>query len=181
MVEALDSPRITEGLAVWRRWLSSTIESEHTDTLIGAAVARRIEKTHRRLVVDGRTIGPETPAERLHDLRKDAKKLRYLGECFASLLPSTPRKQFVAPLKALQDVLGEHQDAAVHADDLRSLAAELPAEVASTEVLLALGHLVGRLVERQLMARAAFAARFAAFDLRATDEALGAIVASLRR
>ena len=57
---------------------------------------------------------PDTPAEQVHDLRKDAKKLRYLLECFGSLLPKSPRKQFVKRLKALQDNLGEHQDAEVH-------------------------------------------------------------------
>ena len=37
------------------------------------------------MVDRGRTITPATPAETVHELRKDAKKLRYLIECFGGL------------------------------------------------------------------------------------------------
>ena len=63
-------------------------------------------------------------------MRKDAKKLRYLLECFGGLLAGGERKAFVKRLKALQDNLGEHQDAEVHADKLRTVADELPATTA---------------------------------------------------
>ncbi len=88
---------------------------------------RRIEKAEQRLIDHGRAITPDTPAEDVHEVRKDAKRLRYLLECFGSLLPTTERKAFVKRLKALQDNLGEHQDAEVHADMLRTMAGELPA------------------------------------------------------
>ena len=42
-----------------------------------------------RLLEHGRAITPATPAEDVHELRKDAKKLRYLLECFGGLLPTT--------------------------------------------------------------------------------------------
>ena len=53
----------------------------------GRWFAKRIARAQANLVDHGRLIGPDTPAEQVHDLRKDAKKLRYLLECFGSLLP----------------------------------------------------------------------------------------------
>ena len=61
----------------------------HAGDPIGDVVADRIRKAQRRLLDHGRAITPATPAEHVHDLRKDAKKLRYLLECFGGLLPPT--------------------------------------------------------------------------------------------
>ena len=55
---------------------------------LGDVVVARIRKAQRRLLEHGRAITPDTPAEDVHDVRKDAKKLRYLLECFADLLPA---------------------------------------------------------------------------------------------
>ena len=63
-----------------------------------------------------------TPAETVHELRKAAKKRRYLIECFGGLYAKSARTTFVARLKSLQDTLGEHQDAEVHAHALRTIA-----------------------------------------------------------
>ena len=115
-------------------------------------------------------IRPQTPADQVHDLRKDAKKLRYLLECFGSLLPDSPRKAFVRRLKALQDNLGEHQDAEVHVTELRAISRELHQDGASSDTMLAIGQLTERLDERRIVARAEFAERFAAYDTKATQQ-----------
>ena len=52
------------------------------------------------------------PAERLHDLRKRCKELRYLLEFFASLFDPQAHQRAVKDLKGLQDCLGEFQDRA---------------------------------------------------------------------
>ena len=69
-----------------------------------------------------------------HELRKDAKRLRYLLECFGGLSAPTARKAFVQRLKALQDNLGEHQDAEVHVDAAAAVVAELPRRTARRDV-----------------------------------------------
>ena len=51
-------------------------------------------------------IDDASPAERLHDLRKTGKELRYLLEFFAALFPDEVVKPMVRTLKALQDTLG---------------------------------------------------------------------------
>jgi CHAD domain-containing protein len=83
---------------------------------------------------------PDEPADaELHRVRKLGKRARYAAELVS-------RKEFVRWAKALQDVLGEHQDAVVAAARLRQLAVG-----ASPGQALA----AGRLVEREQARRAA--------------------------
>jgi len=124
----------------------------------------RITKAFKRVVRDGRAIAPSTPAEALHELRKDAKKLRYALECFGSLFDPAEVAPLVKDLKSLQDVLGEFQDCEVQAGSLRGYADELAQRDVGAGPLLALGAVVEQLAERQDDARAAFHERFESFD-----------------
>jgi CHAD domain-containing protein len=69
-------------------------------------------------------------------------------------------------LKALQDVLGQHQDREVQVAMLRSLAPKVAAAAGGSEALMAMGMLVERLEADQLAARQAFAEGFATFALK---------------
>lgn len=72
------------------------------------ALARR----HRRLRRAGRAI--ETlPAEALHELRLDGKKLRYAADLLAPLWPGQEARRYLRRLARLQDALGLANDAAV--------------------------------------------------------------------
>jgi len=173
---ALRSERAAELISTWRTWLAQPLDSNDLPSRsgrpLGRVVAKRITRAHRLLIERGRLIGPDTPAEQVHELRKDAKKLRYLLECFGSLLPKSGRKQYVNRLKALQDNLGEHQDAEVHVSMLRGLAGELHHAGASPDTMVAIGQLTERLDQQRLAARAEFAERFADYDTPATQRAL---------
>ena len=94
--------------------------------------ARRLEKAMRPL-------GPDSADEDLHGARLKVKRARYAGELAGSSL-GRDGKRFVERAKELQDVLGEHQDAAVAEERLRALAATAPPEAA---------FVAGRLVERE--------------------------------
>jgi len=77
-----------------------------------------------------------------HDLRKQAKKLRYAAAFFGEAFPAHPkrRQRFVAALKALQDQLGELNDMAVaRAVAMRAVGRR------SGELAFAAGLEVGRL------------------------------------
>jgi CHAD domain-containing protein len=140
--------------------------SDAPDALRPAVVvaAERIHKAHHRLVHDGRTIDDDSPAEALHDLRKDAKRLRYLLECFGSLFPASDIATAVKPLKALQDTLGTFQDTEVQAHALEDMADTLVARGAPAATLLALGAVIENVHARGAAARIEFAGRFGAFD-----------------
>lgn len=164
----------------WSEWLdrpAPATDEADAATPIGSLIARRIRRAHKKMLRRGRTITTATPAEVLHELRKDAKKLRYLLECFGGLYEPEPRKAFVQRLKALQDNLGMHQDAEVHAHHLRELSDTL-APTATTEAMLATGRLIERLEQRRLACRTEFADRFATFDSAKTAAALDAVLAS---
>ena len=151
------------------------------DRPLGKVVTKRIARAHANLIKRGRLIRPDTPPEQVHDLRKDAKRLRYLLECFAGLLDDAPRKAFVRRLKAFQDNLGEHHDAAVHVAALRAISHELHLGGASSETMLAIGQLIAQLDQRRIATRLEFAKHFAAYDTKATQRDLDAALAGASR
>ena len=171
----------------WSGWLEGPPDTTDLPPAaarpIGRYISKRISRAHDTMIERGRAIGPATPAEQLHALRKDAKRLRYLIECFGGLAKPAARRGFVTKLKALQENLGEHQDAEVHAATLRAVATELDhgASSAPPATTLAIGQLVERMEQRGRRSREEFAGRFADFDSSATRKALAALLAGVRR
>jgi CHAD domain-containing protein len=173
LTQALCSEACCELLDGWEQWLRDPDVTPLDDQQLGPFVARRVAKAQRKVLKDGRAITPDSPAERLHDLRKDTKKLRYLLECFGSLFPAKGRKAFVEQLKDLQDNLGEHQDAEVHLAHLRELAHDLNERATvDTDALLAMGRLSDHLDRRRAAERADFVERFAAYDTKSNRRLL---------
>jgi len=169
----LRSDRFADLMARWQAWLAHPGPSALGAEPVGPLVAKHVKKAQRRLLTEGRAIDRSSPAEQLHDLRKDAKKLRYLVECFGGVFAPKPRKAFVKHLKALQENLGAHQDADVQAQQLRLLAADLHQRSSlDAATLVAMGQLVEVLEQRRAAERKALAKRFAAYDSKATAKAL---------
>ena len=180
LAAALRGERAARIVETWSAWLDNPAAEPCADGAtvpLGSLIAKRIRKAHRTMIRRGRTIALDTPAEVLHDLRKDAKKLRYLLECFGGLYAPAPRKALVQRLKALQDNLGMHQDAEVHVHHLRGVSTTL-APTSSADTMLAAGQLIERLERRRIACRKEFADRFAAFDSAETVDALDALLAS---
>ena len=177
----LDSARYQGLMTAWRAWLDSPATGEalakHSQRPLGTVIVARIQDAQDQLLTRGRGIGPSTAADELHELRKDAKRLRYLLECFGGLLPAQARKPFVQRLKALQDNLGEHQDTEVHTAQLMAMSEELhgtPGVTAGT--LVAIGRLAEVFDRRRRAAREEFAERFARYDTKQTAQALDDVV-----
>jgi CHAD domain-containing protein len=171
LVVALDSPRYAELVARYGAWLhapapppSST--TPDADRPARDVAAERTWKAYRKLVKDGRQIRPDSPPVRLHDLRKDAKKLRYALECFGSLFDADDIAASVRELKGVQDVLGAFQDCEVQKGSLEGFGREMIDEqgASQTPTLLAMGALVEQLDEREQRAREQFVDHFARFD-----------------
>ncbi|PVV16087.1 MAG: hypothetical protein B6D77_01305 [gamma proteobacterium symbiont of Ctena orbiculata] len=132
---------------------------------------RRISKLYKRVLKDGRNIGADTPADRLHELRKDCKKLRYLMEFFQSLYPKPAIRGLIKALKVILDNLGEFQDLEVQAKSLEDFGEQMLKEGAPASALMAMGILVGKLLERQQQARAEFVELFSAFSSESNQQA----------
>jgi CHAD domain-containing protein len=173
MVRALRSERTGSLLSGWSSFLERLNEEAgraggHDAAVpIGTIAGERIAKVYARMVRMGEAIDSQSPPGDYHELRKQGKELRYLLELLgAPLYPEAVVKPMIRSLKALQDVLGRHQDREVQVGTLRSLSDAVSAVADGPAALMAMGVLVERLEEEQLAARGQFAARFAAFASR---------------
>lgn len=165
----LGSPEMRALLADWRALLDADeLPGESgwfADLPIERVASQRIWKMYKRVLKAGRAVHVDGPAEEMHELRKDCKKLRYLIEFFRSLYPAKELKGLVRALKELLDNLGDFQDLEVQADKLRAFAADFKADdPARLPSVMAIGALVADLLRHQQAAHERFAGCFAAFD-----------------
>lgn len=154
----LAGERYRELIAGWSALLAGDGVGPRGGAPIQAVVTPRIRKLARRLVREVGRIDAQAPDEALHEVRKRAKKLRYLVELFAPLYPGDRAGAGVRALKALQAELGAVQDLAVQAARLRG----------APEA----GAVVERLERRKAALRAALLAQPHAERLRAALEPL---------
>jgi CHAD domain-containing protein len=167
--QRLNSRAFRRLLDGWRAFLERPVarrpRAPNARVSIKAMADRRIHKLFRRALRQGRTIESDSPPERLHELRKTCKKLRYLMEFFQCLYTEEAIRSAIRQLKQLQDHLGAFQDVHAQLAWLRKLAEELGSSHAvATDTLLAMGALLGILEKRQEKLREEFRAHFREFD-----------------
>jgi CHAD domain-containing protein len=121
---------------------------------VAAGAFKKLRKAVRAL--------PEDPSDRdLHAVRIRVKRARYAAE-LAQPMAGRPADRFIKRAKKLQDVLGEHQDAAVAEERLRGLLRRdrrPPAKVLADS-------LVSRQRERREAAKADFLDRWPGLERR---------------
>ncbi|MGH3827742.1 MAG: CHAD domain-containing protein, partial [Pseudonocardiaceae bacterium] len=115
MLAALGSPRYPELL---RRLATAVAGPLPTPPgpLVTPPLVELVRTEYRRLSKAVRAAGADPPDEVLHALRIRGKRVRYTGELAATAGRKSvrePVRKLVASTVALQDVLGEHQDACV--------------------------------------------------------------------
>ena len=126
----------------------------------------RIMRIYERVLKQGQAIGPDSPVERLHDLRKSCKKLRYLMAFFESLYPKKKITALLIVLKSLQENLGDFQDYVVQAANMKHFSQQMMEEGdVPADTLVAMGILVEKLEEGQHQVREEFTKRFTKFAL----------------
>ena len=169
LVAALDTPRYRHLVRDFRAFLDDPgpLDDDTTPNAtrpVRDVASERIWKVYRKVVARGRAIDDGSPAQHLHDLRKDAKKLRYLMEFFRSLYPPKAIGASIRELKVLQDNLGDFNDYEVQQASLTRFADQMASDgLADTAALLATGRLLGHLEQAQLREREHFAERFDRF------------------
>ncbi len=185
LVQKINSPHFRKLLKEWRDFLETTASDDQADNPPDAATPivqlanRRIHKMYRRVLKHGSEINDESPAESLHDLRKECKKLRYLMEFFRHLYPNKKISSLIKALKELLDNLGDFQDLEVQADKLREYARQMVEERETPhDTLLAMGMLVDGLLRRQQQVHLKFAQRFTSFSCPQNQRMFRSLLAS---
>ncbi len=167
MARQLGSKRYRELLEEWDRFLNSPADLEAAPNAgrpVGEVASERIWKTYRRVIKMGLAIDDDTPAERVHELRIECKKLRYLMEFFRSLYEPKRLVKLIKALKLLQDNLGDFNDYEVQQHSLREFAADMMArQAAPADTVMAMGRLVEHLEKGQARERHQFGQRFTVF------------------
>ncbi len=115
LLRAMDARAYRAVLGGWREALLAGDPVPWRDAAVqratGDVLARRITRLHRRIVRTAREIDHDTPIERLHEVRIDCKKLRYLLETFEPCLRPSRAARVVRQLRKLQNALGAVHDA----------------------------------------------------------------------
>jgi CHAD domain-containing protein len=129
--EAMDSDRYLALLDAIDALLADPPRTPAADTpagvLLPTVVAKAVKRAGRSLRnADAQAAGPERD-EHLHEMRKAAKRLRYAAEAIRPV-QGRAAKRLVRQVKAVQELLGEHQDSVVARGLLRELGAAAPAE-----------------------------------------------------
>jgi CHAD domain-containing protein len=148
MLTALESTRYTKLL---RRLATAVSQPLPTPSgfSTGPALVQLVRTEFRRLRKAVRRAGDDPPDEVLHELRIQGKRLRYTGE-LAAASGGKPVRKLVESTVAMQDVLGEHQDACVAQQRVIALLDGL-GDVVDLDVVFT----AGRLVEREEVSRVA--------------------------
>ena len=130
MLEVLDSVRYERLLSSFAEMLrlgpAAELElaqadgNEKANEPVTAAAPALVSDRYHKWRKAAKRLDESSSPEDFHDVRKKGKRLRYTLE-FVSEVYGKPVQKLVAPLKALQDDLGDHQDAIVAAEYLREL------------------------------------------------------------
>ena len=163
--------RLVEELESFFREEAPHPPSSACDLPVGPLVFRRIYKRYRKIRKLAGGLGPDTPDEVLHELRIQCKKLRYLMEFFAELIPREAAAALEKPLRRLQNRLGALNDGLVQQKSLLAYWEQTQrADGGQTGMALSLGGLVSVLYYRRLEQRDRIRAAIAAFRNAATAD-----------
>jgi CHAD domain-containing protein len=171
LVRSLETKRYRALVASWSTFLESS-EPEaplprNAARPVAAVARERILAVYRKILNRGAKIKKDTPADALHRLRIDCKKLRYLMTFFQTLFPREALTPLIKELKNLQDNLGDFNDLQVQSRALQSFAQEMmDLGVGPPATLMAMGQLMGSLEAQQATERLAFHRRFRTFARR---------------
>ncbi|MGH3751800.1 MAG: CHAD domain-containing protein [Pseudonocardiaceae bacterium] len=141
MLAALDSDRYVSLLRRLAAAVSTPLPAA-SGSAASPSLIELVRTEYRRLSKAVRRASDDPPDEVLHALRIQGKRLRYTGE-LAATAGRKPVRKLVESTVALQDVLGEHQDACVAQHEVQRLLGEL-GDVVDFDVVFAAGRLVER-------------------------------------
>ena len=164
----LHSHEYVEILRKWEAFLYQPCEhspsAPNAEVPVFELARKRIHRKYTGILKTGAEILEESSDGRLHTLRIECKKLRYLMEFFSSLYSSEKISTLIKELKTLQDHLGNFNDLCIQRDYLRKIADELPITgQQDRSTILAIGSLIGSLEEQIQATKGSFSKIFTRF------------------
>jgi CHAD domain-containing protein len=152
LVDALNSDRYTKlldrlVLAVHHPAVRADVADKRARTFSRHLLARAPKRLRRQV----RKLGPDPDDPALHEARKRAKQARYACELLAPLLGKRARKA-AHRYEAIQELLGEHQDAVVAVAWLTDAGRDID----QCDAAFVAGQLAGLFVAERDRARAAW-------------------------
>ena len=169
VIRGLKSKNYVKILQDWEAFLKKPVRDSASAGNAGLPVidlaCKRINKKYRGIVKAGSMILENTQDEKLHALRIECKKLRYLMEFFASLYAPKKIGVLIEQLKKLQDNLGDFNDLCIQVEYLLDISRELPVTPRrSKNALVSIGSLIGTLDREREKVKGAFAKTFTGFS-----------------
>ncbi len=137
--------------------------TRHGNEAIAVLMDGTVRRRYRQVCRAVQQVHAETPLDELHELRKRAKKLRYLLYAFAGLYSDGAREALLKRLKRLQDTLGQTVDLSVQRDYLRRWVEGLGSTAVASNTALALISIQDLLHADMSAARRAIETERAAF------------------
>ena len=167
LVRVISANSYTRLIQSWDAFLISAEElpaTKNSQKPVVRLAQKFIAKAFHQVINAGNKIQDDSPASELHQLRIEAKKLRYLLEFFASLFPEQEILLLIRQLKKLQDNLGNYNDLSIQQKSLKSYLESIAQDDPdSQKIASAIGGLIAGLYQQQQNIRSAFAGTFAEF------------------
>jgi len=175
LVQALDSDRFRRLLSGWKTFLERPVPSEaearNAGRPLAEVVSLRAWRLSRRIARSAEAIDEHTSPARLHEVRVDAKKLRYLVDITPAFYDAADLQCILSALKKLQQVLGDFNDAHVQEGRLLECGHALSAAGGPAGALIALGRLAEQSRQRRERLRGQVVRKLARFCAEDTHSA----------
>jgi CHAD domain-containing protein len=152
LVDALRGDRFNRLTSEWKAFLNQPLarhpSAPNASRRLADVVYERAWRLSRKIGRRAGALDETTPVEAVHELRVQAKKLRYLVDVMPGSGDNADVKRVLVALKALQRVLGDFNDAHVQAQRLIECRGALAATGAADESVTAIGRLAEQARER---------------------------------
>ncbi|WP_292994450.1 CHAD domain-containing protein [Nitrosomonas sp.] len=99
---------------------SSAFQTPMASKPVLQAVKKLLLKRYHKMLAMSAAINSQSADEKIHELRIEFKKLRYLIEFFVDLLPKKRTGKIVSEIKKIQTVLGNYNDYCIQIEFLNS-------------------------------------------------------------
>ena len=153
LVEALNGDRFERLTSDWQAFLTQPVAVQPPAANAGRRLAdvmfERAWRLSRRISRRASELDDTTAPEALHDMRVDAKKLRYVVDVVPGAGEDADVKRVLVALKALQRVLGDFNDAHVQQQRLLGCHGAMAAAGAAKDTLQAIERLAAMARERR--------------------------------